>query len=208
MNPVQTNVTIDGVTSYPCLAITDRNGDLILWNGFVAMPWFDRPTLERIVHDFAARNDPGDLDVDRFVWDGDTLLRFWFEGDISRAVFHPDDDSQAFVRTVIRPSPLIQPGELRYAFGHREFAWSQVDEDEAAAMQPAELSVDTVQHRCTRTDAHRLGDCVDYATLELTVVEVKGLDHDRPFHLGYRKDCTTCRLQKAYQKAGIRIVPG
>lgn len=171
-------VTLDGEHLFKAkLGIDAKTGTPLLWNGFAAYPLFDEAEFRRLVEQLRETTE-GDWSSDQFTWhDDDTLLRI-------RPADHPGDDPEAVHADVYRiTASTVWPG--LWSIGGYEWVWSICDADlvEESGHDPGGRYFETacrwtedgrwcvahggtkgerVQHRCTRTDAHTIAQCLDW----------------------------------------------
>jgi hypothetical protein len=60
----------DARHTYPAFIGLDERGNTIDWNGWIAFPFFDRATVERVVNDVNAEEG----NTTRFRWHGETII--------------------------------------------------------------------------------------------------------------------------------------
>ena len=114
-------VTLDDEHLYDCLAVvsdgaqpyTDpslgwRGDPFLRWNGWIALPWFDRATVERMAKDFEAWED-----ADQLRFDGDTLV-------VHSPVYADEDE---------RMEPTVIDGVPRWCVGGMSMTWGDVGEE-------------------------------------------------------------------------------
>jgi len=111
-------ITIDDEHIFLADCAVELDQDILRrWNGFVASPWFVRSEAERVAA--WCNGERLDIESSRFVWVGDRLLEYLWDGE---GTADPPDGFR-FSREVI--VPVNTPVGTRYSIGAYSWAWTE-----------------------------------------------------------------------------------